>query len=359
MRILVATDAWRPQVNGVVRSLESVAKALREFGAEIEFLTPQGFASIPLADLWRNQARLGDSPRAVSKRLEGSYDRPYSYRDRRPGRLCRAPLLLARETLLHDELSHALSGIYSARPDYPGIGLTYALLRHFHNAGSGIMVSTASIANRSAEARFQAFDALVARRRSRAVQPERRQRSSTCRGRSFFMPDDSPPEKNIEAFLSLDLPGSKVVAGDGPSAPGLASALSRTPISSARKRATHLRCSTPRRMSSCFRAAPTRSAWCCSKRSPADCRSRPFRSRVRSMSSARAAPACSTTDLAGRLPRRARHPAREGGAGACADLHLGEQRPAVPRQYPLRSRRGRARRRRIGGAARNEPVVRR
>jgi hypothetical protein len=48
MRILVATDAWKPQVNGVVRSLESVARAVREFGAEIEFLTPQAFASVPL-----------------------------------------------------------------------------------------------------------------------------------------------------------------------------------------------------------------------------------------------------------------------------------------------------------------------
>jgi hypothetical protein len=47
-RILVATDAWKPQINGVVRSLESVARALYEFGAEIEFLTPQDFTTIPL-----------------------------------------------------------------------------------------------------------------------------------------------------------------------------------------------------------------------------------------------------------------------------------------------------------------------
>ncbi len=48
MRILIATDAWHPQVNGVVRSLESMAEAAQQAGADIHFLTPQGFATIPL-----------------------------------------------------------------------------------------------------------------------------------------------------------------------------------------------------------------------------------------------------------------------------------------------------------------------
>ena len=46
MRILIATDAWHPQVNGVVRTLTSLAGAASALGAEIEFLTPDGFASL-------------------------------------------------------------------------------------------------------------------------------------------------------------------------------------------------------------------------------------------------------------------------------------------------------------------------
>jgi len=46
MRILIATDAWHPQVNGVVRTLTSLAGAAAALGAEIEFLTPDGFASL-------------------------------------------------------------------------------------------------------------------------------------------------------------------------------------------------------------------------------------------------------------------------------------------------------------------------
>lgn len=71
MRILVATDAWKPQVNGVVRSLESLARAVREFGAEIEFLTPQGFATVPLPTYAEIRLALA-SHGAVSKRLEGA-----------------------------------------------------------------------------------------------------------------------------------------------------------------------------------------------------------------------------------------------------------------------------------------------
>ena len=48
MRILIATDAWRPQVNGVVRTLTSLAEAATGLGATIEFLTPEGFATLPV-----------------------------------------------------------------------------------------------------------------------------------------------------------------------------------------------------------------------------------------------------------------------------------------------------------------------
>ena len=48
MRILVATDAWHPQVNGVVRTLTSLARSASALGADIKFLTPEGFPSVPL-----------------------------------------------------------------------------------------------------------------------------------------------------------------------------------------------------------------------------------------------------------------------------------------------------------------------
>src|ERR1700738_2411192 len=46
MRILIATDAWHPQVNGVVRTLTSLARSAAALGADVEFLTPEGFPSL-------------------------------------------------------------------------------------------------------------------------------------------------------------------------------------------------------------------------------------------------------------------------------------------------------------------------
>ena len=57
MRVLVATDAWHPQVNGVVRTLTSLAEAARQFGVTVEFLTPEGFPSIGVPNRIRRNCR--------------------------------------------------------------------------------------------------------------------------------------------------------------------------------------------------------------------------------------------------------------------------------------------------------------
>ena len=83
MRILIATDAWHPQVNGVVRTLTSLARSAATLGAEIEFLTPDGFPSDGCSDLSgaacracrtgaRSRARIEEvSPDAIHIATEG------------------------------------------------------------------------------------------------------------------------------------------------------------------------------------------------------------------------------------------------------------------------------------------------
>src|SRR6476619_7648269 len=71
MRILVATDAWHPQVNGVVRTLTSLARSASTLGAEITFLTPDGFPSVELPTYpglrvaWTNR-------REIARRIEAA-----------------------------------------------------------------------------------------------------------------------------------------------------------------------------------------------------------------------------------------------------------------------------------------------
>ncbi|WP_036259255.1 glycosyltransferase family 4 protein [Methylocapsa aurea] len=214
MRILIATDAWKPQVNGVVRSLESVAKALGEFGADIEFLTPQGFASIPLPTYGEIRLALA-TPRAVARRLDGpsidhihiATEGPVGFAARRYCLRSNRPFTTSYHTRFPEYIS--------ARARVPE-SFTYALLRRFHNAGSGVMVSTASIAN---DLENRGFQRLM--HWSRGVDhsqftPAKASVMNLPRP-IFLYAGRLAPEKNVETFLALDLPGSKVIVGDGPS----------------------------------------------------------------------------------------------------------------------------------------------
>ena len=69
MRVLIATDAWHPQVNGVVRTLTSLARSAKKLGAEVEFLTPDGFPSIGLPTYPGLRLAL-PSGREIARRIE-------------------------------------------------------------------------------------------------------------------------------------------------------------------------------------------------------------------------------------------------------------------------------------------------
>src|SRR5262245_33243815 len=69
MRVLVATDAWHPQVNGVVRTLTSLARSARGLGVDIDFLTPDGFPSVPVPTYTDLQLAL-PTRREIAERIE-------------------------------------------------------------------------------------------------------------------------------------------------------------------------------------------------------------------------------------------------------------------------------------------------
>lgn len=214
MRILIATDAWKPQVNGVVRSLESVAKASRGEGAEVEFLTPQGFFTVPLPTYGEIRLALITS-RTVAKRLnDAAFDHIHVATEGPVGLATRRYCLRMRRpftTSYHTRFPEYVS----ARTKIPE-AFTYAALRRFHNAGCGVMVATPSIAN---DLKNRGFQRLM--RWSRGVDHEQFNPAKATDLKLprpvFLYAGRVAPEKNIEAFLSLDLPGSKLVIGDGPS----------------------------------------------------------------------------------------------------------------------------------------------
>lgn len=212
MRILIATDAWRPQVNGVVRSLEALAKAAPAHGATIDFVTPQDFANLPMPTYPEIRLALA-SKRTVAKRLAQDYGHIHIATEGPVGLAARACCL--REGRCFTTSYHTRFPEYIFTRTGLPTKITYALLRRFHNAGAGVMASTASLA---AELSARGFKRLM--RWSRGVdhalfRPEAATALPWPRP-IFLYAGRVSIEKNIEAFLSLDLPGTKLVAGDGP-----------------------------------------------------------------------------------------------------------------------------------------------
>jgi glycosyltransferase involved in cell wall biosynthesis len=214
MKILVATDAWQPQRNGVVRALQQTSAAAARLGVTFEFLTPQEFSTVPLPfypEIPLSLAR----PSAVARRIRDSgADHVHVTTEGPLGFLARGACLEAGRAFTTSYLTKFPEYI-AARAPVPQ-GLTYAALRWFHNAGAGVMVVTASFEK---DLRARGFRNVM--RWTRGVDADLfRPRPGVDLGLKrpvFLYVGRVAVEKNVEAFLELDLPGSKLVVGDGPS----------------------------------------------------------------------------------------------------------------------------------------------
>jgi 1,2-diacylglycerol 3-alpha-glucosyltransferase/glucuronosyltransferase len=213
MRVLVATDAWHPQVNGVVRTLTSVAEAARRLGVEIVFLTPEGFASVPVPTYPGLRCAL-PSPRAIARRIEQA--RPDAIHIATEGTIGHLVRHYCRRRGLPFTTSYTtrFPEYISARLSVPE-AWTYAWLRRFHAAATVTMVSTPSL---MAEFTARGFSNLGMWTRgvdAEQFKPERAIDLGLPRP-IFVSVGRIAMEKNLPAFLSLDLPGSKIVIGQGP-----------------------------------------------------------------------------------------------------------------------------------------------
>src|SRR5438105_12690991 len=143
MRILIATDAWSPQVNGVVRSLQCLAADARKLGAEIDFLTPEGFRSFPLPTY---PSIRGGIPtwREIARRIESAAPDCLHIATEGPiGQMVRH-YCLAQKISFTTSYMTRFPEYVSARLPVP-LSWTYAVLRRFHAAPAVTMVSTRSL----------------------------------------------------------------------------------------------------------------------------------------------------------------------------------------------------------------------
>lgn len=219
MRIMIVTDAWKPQVNGVVRSLTETVRELDGFGHQVNMITPLEFRTIPCPTY--PDIRLSLLPyRQVAQRIAGFAPDAIHIATEGPLGLAARRFCL-REGLAFTSAYHTRFPEYiHARCRLP-LSVSYAWMRRFHNASQAVMVPTRSIAG-DLEARGFGNVKLWSRGVDTAMfSPGERQRLDESNPPRFVYIGRVAVEKNIEAFLKLDLPGSKWVVGDGPLLPRL------------------------------------------------------------------------------------------------------------------------------------------
>jgi glycosyltransferase involved in cell wall biosynthesis len=213
IRILVATDAWRPQVNGVVHTLERMSAAARELNAEFIFLTPQGFPSLPMPTYPDIRLALAP-PWEVARRIEAASadhihiatEGPIGWSARRH---CRK-----RGKLFTTSYHTRFPEYISARAHVPE-RLTYAALRRFHAPAAVTLAPTASIKNELTQRGFDHVKVWTRGVDHALYRP--RQGGGVELPRPIFLSVGRiAVEKNVEALLELKLPGSVVIVGDGP-----------------------------------------------------------------------------------------------------------------------------------------------
>lgn len=213
-RVLIVSDAWQPQVNGVVRTLSTLADLLRDMTEVVEVIGPDRFRTLPCPTY--PEIRLALWPYGRLAAMADAFG-PTNLHIATEG-----PLGLAarRWALRH---GHAFTTSFHTRfPEYIRartrlpVGPFYAFLRRFHGPASGMMVATASLRE---ELRARGFHNVVPWTRGvdlTAFHPGLGDPWPELPRPVFLYVGRVAVEKNIGAFLDLDLPGSKVVVGGGP-----------------------------------------------------------------------------------------------------------------------------------------------
>ncbi|MEO8722202.1 MAG: glycosyltransferase family 1 protein [Sphingobium sp.] len=221
MRIAIVTDAWAPQVNGVVRTLCALRDELTAMGNQVKIISPDQFASLPCPTY--PEIRLAFARSRTLGRMIADF-MPDAVHLATEGPLC----LSTRRWCLRNDLAFS-TAYHTQFPEYlaqrSGLPASWfwRYIRWFHGPAQAVLVST-----RTVRQQLRMHGLQQVRRWGRGVDL------------TTFTPDAPPPprfanlprpiqlyvgriaiEKNIEAFLSSTYPGTKIVVGDGPARPAM------------------------------------------------------------------------------------------------------------------------------------------
>jgi len=213
MHILIATDTWHPQVNGVLRSILSTAEAARRMGVTVSFLNYEGLRTVPLPN-YREIRLAVPRPAEIAERIEAA----------RPDFIH----IATEATIGHLVRRHCVArgipfttSFHTRLPEYVSMRLpvperwAWHYLRRFHGAAEAVMTATPALADELTARGFSNVMVSPLGVDTELFHPNYDLDLNLPRP-IFLFAGRVAVEKNIEAFLKLDLPGTKLVAGDGP-----------------------------------------------------------------------------------------------------------------------------------------------
>lgn len=218
MKLMIVTDAWEPQVNGVVRTLKMTQRELQARGHEVRFLSPLDFRSVPCPTYPEISLAL-TTPSTVAKHIDAfdpdclhiATEGPLGWLARRVAMRRGWPFT----TAYHSRFPEYVHARFRLPTQW-----SYSVLRHFHNAARATLAPTPAIVNDLQERGFS-----KARLWGRGVNLElfspEGPRVERAASPVFLYVGRIAVEKQVHKFLELDLPGEKWVAGEGPALPAL------------------------------------------------------------------------------------------------------------------------------------------
>jgi glycosyltransferase involved in cell wall biosynthesis len=222
-RLLIATDAWHPQINGVVRTFEHMIEELTALGVDVTVLGPTDFRTVPCPTYPEIRLTIA-LPRTVRAALAAAQPDHIHVATEGPLGFAARRWCMSAGRIFTTSYHTKFPEYLRARAPIPE-SWTYAWLRRFHNAGSGCMVATPSLEKELSARGFRNLMRWTRGVDAGVFRPRREgDKLLDLPAPVFLYVGRVAPEKNIGAFLSLDLPGSKVVVGDGPALASLKAA---------------------------------------------------------------------------------------------------------------------------------------
>ncbi len=219
MRILLATDAWSPQVNGVVRTLTRVVAELRDMGEAVEVISPDQFPTFPMPTYPEIKLAMGAYDK-VQERFKAFEPEAIHIATEGPIGLAARRICLEWKLPFTTSYHTRFPEYVSARLPVP-LAAGYAYMKWFHRPSGRLMVATPTMREELEKHGFHNISLWSKGLDTEMFHPRREHDNEPDVFEGLARPiwlyvGRVAVEKNIEAFVTLDLPGTKVVVGDGP-----------------------------------------------------------------------------------------------------------------------------------------------